>query len=71
MAIQKQGFVLIAGENYGQGSSREHAAISPRFLGLQAVITKGYARIHHKNLINFGVLPLIFDNPPKLMRFLR
>ncbi|MDX8431727.1 MAG: aconitate hydratase [Candidatus Algichlamydia australiensis] len=60
---KKSGFVLVAGENYGQGSSREHAAISPRFLGLQAVIAKGYARIHRKNLINFGVLPLVFQNP--------
>ena len=63
MPHQKSGFVLVAGENYGQGSSREHAAISPRFLGLQAVIAKSYARIHRKNLINFGVLPLVFDDP--------
>ena len=48
-------------QNYGQGSSREHAAIAPRFLGLRAVIAKGYARIHRKNLINFGILPLLFD----------
>ncbi len=63
MPLQKSGFVLVAGKNYGQGSSREHAAISPRFLGLQAVVAKSYARIHRKNLINFGVLPLVFDNP--------
>ena len=53
----------MAGDNYGQGSSREHAAISPRYLGVKAVIAKSYARIHRKNLINFGILPLIFSNP--------
>ncbi|MBO0877386.1 MAG: aconitate hydratase, partial [Pseudonocardia sp.] len=52
--------VVIAGENYGQGSSREHAAITPRYLGLTAVIAKSFARIHWQNLINFGVLPLEF-----------
>lgn len=60
MKHQKSGFVLVAGKNYGQGSSREHAAIAPRFLGLRAVIAKGYARIHRKNLINFGMVPLEF-----------
>ncbi len=53
------GFV-VGGENYGQGSSREHAAIAPRFLGIRAVITKSFARIHRANLINFGILPLTF-----------
>lgn len=57
------GFIVIGGNNYGQGSSREHAVIAPRYLGLRAVIAKSYARIHRKNLINFGVLPLSFDNP--------
>ncbi len=52
--------VIIGGENYGQGSSREHAALAPRFLGLRAVIAKSYARIHWQNLVNFGVLPLEF-----------
>ena len=47
-----------AGDNYGQGSSREHAALAPRFLGLRAVIAKSFARIHWQNLINYGVLPL-------------
>ncbi|WP_369394436.1 aconitate hydratase [Streptomyces sp. CG1] len=51
---------VIGGENYGQGSSREHAAITPRHLGLRAVIAKSYARIHWQNLTNFGVLPLEF-----------
>jgi len=54
--------IIIGGENYGQGSSREHAAIAPMYLGIKAVITKSFARIHKKNLINFGILPLIFKN---------
>jgi len=56
------GGILIGGENYGQGSSREHAAIAPMFLGIQAVIAKSFARIHRSNLINFGILPLLFRN---------
>ena len=56
------GFVL-GGENYGQGSSREHAALAPMYLGIKAILTKSYARIHRSNLINFGVLPLAFKNP--------
>jgi aconitate hydratase len=59
----KTDFYVIAGENYGQGSSREHAALAPRFLGLRAVIAKSFARIHWQNLINFGILPLEFVNP--------
>jgi aconitate hydratase len=62
-AKTKGGGILIGGENYGQGSSREHAAIAPMFLGIQAVIAKTFARIHRSNLINFGILPLIFDDP--------
>ncbi|MCR4942084.1 MAG: aconitate hydratase [Campylobacter sp.] len=50
--------VIVAGANYGQGSSREHAAIAPRFLGIKAVIAQSFARIHKKNLINFGILPI-------------
>jgi aconitate hydratase len=50
--------VIIGGANYGQGSSREHAALAPRYLGIQAVICKSFARIHWNNLINFGILPL-------------
>ena len=53
-------FFIGAGTNYGQGSSREHAAIAPRFLGLRIVLAKSYARIHYQNLLNFGVLPLTF-----------
>ena len=52
-----------AGDNYGQGSSREHAAITPRYLGLRVVIAKSFARIHWQNLVNFGVLPLEFADP--------
>lgn len=55
--------VIIGGENYGQGSSREHAAITPMYLGVKAVIAKSIARIHRNNLINHGVVPLIFDDP--------
>lgn len=54
---------IIAGENYGQGSSREHAAIAPRYLGIRAKFAKSFARIHKANLINFGILPLVFENP--------
>lgn len=60
---KKQGdHVIVGGDNYGQGSSREHAALAPRYLGLRAVIVKDYARIHWQNLVNFGVLPLTFAN---------
>ena len=54
------GHVIVAGSNYGQGSSREHAALAPRTLGLRAVLARSYARIHRQNLVNFGVVPLIF-----------
>ncbi|HSW92807.1 MAG TPA: aconitate hydratase [Gammaproteobacteria bacterium] len=57
------GHAIIGGENYGQGSSREHAALGPRYLGLQLVITKSFARIHWQNLVNFGILPLTFADP--------
>jgi aconitate hydratase len=55
--------VIVGGENYGQGSSREHAALAPRYLGVRAKIVKSFARIHKANLCNFGILPLIFVNP--------
>lgn len=54
------GGIIVAGKNYGQGSSREHAAIAPRYLGVRAVIADGFARIHRTNLINFGIVPLLF-----------
>jgi aconitate hydratase len=64
LAIRDQGgHFVVAGDNYGQGSSREHAAIAPRYLGLRAVVAKRFARIHEQNLVNFGVLPLTFADP--------
>lgn len=62
-ALQYGQSMIIAGENYGQGSSREHAALMPMFLGVQAVLAKSFARIHQTNLINFGILPLVFQDP--------
>jgi aconitate hydratase len=59
-AREKGPGVVIGGENYGQGSSREHAALAPRFLGIKAKIVKSFARIHKENLIDFGILPLVF-----------
>ena len=59
-AKEKGGGFIIGGENYGQGSSREHAALAPMYLGVKAVIVKSFARIHLANLINFGILPLTF-----------
>jgi len=54
------GGLIVGGANYGQGSSREHAALSPRFLGVRAVLVKSFSRIHHANLVNAGILPLVF-----------
>lgn len=54
--------IIVGGENYGQGSSREHAAINPMYLGVRCVIAKGIARIHKGNLINHGVVPMLFEN---------
>jgi aconitate hydratase len=58
-APTKDGHAVVGGRNYGQGSSREHAALAPRYLGLRLVIAKSFARIHWQNLVNFGVLPLV------------
>ncbi len=55
--------VIVGGENYGQGSSREHAALAPRYLGVRAKIAKSFSRIHKSNLCNFGILPLVFKDP--------
>lgn len=55
--------ILVGGENYGQGSSREHAAMVPMYLGVKVIITKSMARIHKNNLVNYGILPLIFSDP--------
>jgi aconitate hydratase len=58
-----EGHIIVGGHNYGQGSSREHAAITPRYLGLRVVIAKSFARIHWQNLANFGIVPLEFADP--------
>ena len=55
--------IIVGGSNYGQGSSREHAALVPMYLGVRCVIAKSFARIHVANLINAGILPLTFENP--------
>jgi len=57
------GGIIVGGANYGQGSSREHAALVPLYLGIKAVVAKSFARIHMANLINFGIIPLTFKNP--------
>lgn len=62
-ALAARGGFFVAGENYGQGSSREHAALVPMYLGIQGVIAKSFARIHHANLANVGILPLEFARP--------
>ena len=62
-AKAKNGGIIIGGTNYGQGSSREHAALVPLYLGIKAVVAKSFARIHVANLINFGIVPLTFENP--------
>jgi len=62
-AAGELGGMIVGGENYGQGSSREHAALAPRYLGVQVKLVKSFARIHKANLINFGIVPLTFENP--------
>jgi aconitate hydratase len=62
-ALEMKNSVIIGGDNYGQGSSREHAALCPMYLGVKAVICKSFARIHLANLVNFGILPATFKNP--------
>ena len=62
-AKAKNGGIIVGGTNYGQGSSREHAALVPLYLGVKAVVAKSFARIHVANLINFGIVPLTFENP--------
>jgi aconitate hydratase len=61
--------VVVGGENYGQGSSREHAALAPRYLGVRAKLAKSFARIHKANLCNFGIVPLVFKQPGDYDRF--
>ena len=65
------GGYIVGGENYGQGSSREHAALAPRYLGVRAVLAKSFARIHLANLVNFGILPLRFVDPMDYDRLAR
>jgi aconitate hydratase len=60
---EKGGGIIVGKDNYGQGSSREHAALAPRYLGVRAVVAVSFARIHLANLINFGVVPLLFASP--------
>jgi aconitate hydratase len=61
-AKEAEASVIVGGSNYGQGSSREHAALAPMYLGVKAVLAKTYARLHHTNLVNFGILPLVLDD---------
>ena len=63
------GGIIMGGQNYGQGSSREHAALVPLYLGIKCVVAKSFARIHAANLINFGILPLTFENPDSYDKF--
>jgi aconitate hydratase len=65
------GHAIVGGHNYGQGSSREHAALAPRSLGLRVVVAKGFARIHWQNLVNYGVLPLTLEDPSEFDRLQR
>lgn len=67
-AKETTGHLIVGGDNYGQGSSREHAAIAPRYLGLHAVLAKSFARIHWQNLANFGILALSFEDPEDYKR---
>lgn len=61
-AKENGGGFIVAGSNYGQGSSREHAALAPLYLGIKGVLAKSFARIHAANLVNSGILPMTFDN---------
>ncbi len=69
--FRESGHFIIGGENYGQGSSREHAAIAPRYLGVRAVLVKSFARIHRANLPNFGIVPLLFEDPKDWERIIQ
>ena len=68
-AKKKGGGVILGGSNYGQGSSREHAALVPLYLGIKAVVAKSFARIHVANLINFGIVPMTLENPNDYEKF--
>ncbi len=68
-ALKNGSSIIVGGSNYGQGSSREHAALVPLYLGVKAVVAKSFARIHAANLINAGILPLTFENPDDYEKF--
>ncbi|MBQ8406629.1 MAG: aconitate hydratase, partial [Clostridia bacterium] len=68
-AKKKGGGVILGGQNYGQGSSREHAALVPLYLGIKAVVAKSFARIHVANLINFGIVPMTLKNADDYDKF--
>ena len=68
-ALKNKSSIIVGGSNYGQGSSREHAALVPLYLGVKAVVAKSFARIHAANLINAGILPLTFENPEDYDKF--
>ena len=68
-ALKNGSSIIVGGSNYGQGSSREHAALVPLYLGVKAVVAKSFARIHAANLINAGILPLTFENPEDYDKF--
>ena len=68
-AKENHGGFIVAGENYGQGSSREHAALAPMYLGIKAVIALSFSRIHKGNLVNFGILPLTVNNKADIAGF--
>ena len=68
-ALKNGSSIIVGGSNYGQGSSREHAALVPLYLGIKAVVAKSFARIHAANLINAGILPLTFENPEDYDKF--
>ena len=68
-AKKKGGGVILGGANYGQGSSREHAALVPLYLGIKAVVAKSFARIHVANLINFGIVPMTLENADDYDKF--
>jgi aconitate hydratase len=67
-ARQQGGGFVVAGQNYGQGSSREHAAMAPMYLGVKAIIAQSFARIHLQNLANFGIAPLLLEDPAEYHR---
>ena len=70
-ALKNGSSIIVGGSNYGQGSSREHAALVPLYLGVKAVVAKSFARIHAANLINAGILPLTFENPDDYEKFMQ